>query len=125
MPRSINGESSTCIESRTRRRDRCTAAAVGVRTGTVVLSRVRRLSVGCRWNDVFVGRLVEVGTRTHFYRPLVEIYFGAASGIAQCNAAVFHWLSLLIHALNAALVNSRNYVVTDGLYRLGWYMFRT
>ena len=50
-----------------------------------------------------LGRLVEVGNRTHFYRPLVEIYFGAASGVAQCSAAVFHSLSLLIHALNAAL----------------------
>ena len=50
-----------------------------------------------------LGRLVEIGNRTHFYRPLVEIYFGAASGIAQCSASVFHSLSLLIHALNAAL----------------------
>ena len=49
------------------------------------------------------GRLVDVGNRTHFYRPVVEIYFGAASAIAQCNAAVFHSLSLLLHALNAAL----------------------
>ena len=50
------------------------------------------------------GRLFDLSDRTHFYRPVLELYFHAA--LAECgrSASCFHWLSVLLHAGTSGLV---------------------
>jgi hypothetical protein len=47
--------------------------------------------------------LIDVASRTHFYRPVIEIYFAAEHVLFSCSADALHLLNLLIHLANAAL----------------------
>jgi hypothetical protein len=49
-------------------------------------------------------RLVSMAGRDHFYRPVVEIYFGSLFRLCGMNTVCLHAFSLLLHATNVFLV---------------------
>src|SRR5215216_3907204 len=50
------------------------------------------------------SRAFIVSGRTHFYRPLVELYFGAMYSVFGCSAVALHVASVSLHIINAWLV---------------------
>jgi hypothetical protein len=50
------------------------------------------------------ARLLQVSGRTHFYRPLVEVYFAATVRLVGYSAFAFHLLNLVVHSLNSVLL---------------------
>ena len=48
--------------------------------------------------------LVDLSSRTHFYRPIVEMYFAAVQAAFACSARALHAASVAVHLLNVALV---------------------
>ena len=50
------------------------------------------------------SRALIVTGRTHFYRPVVEFYFGAMYTLFGCSALALHVASVCIHIVNAWLV---------------------
>ena len=50
------------------------------------------------------ARLLSLSDRTHFYRPVVELYFPAAVAACGRSASCFHWLSTVAHAATSLLV---------------------
>jgi hypothetical protein len=52
------------------------------------------------------ARAFSVAGRTHFYRPVVELYFALFYGVAGCGAAALHLASVVVHGINAALVGA-------------------
>lgn len=50
------------------------------------------------------SRLVDLGDRAHFYRPVIEVYFPSAFAVCGRDASCYHWLSILLHAATSLLV---------------------
>ena len=48
--------------------------------------------------------LVDLSARTHFYRPVVEVYFAATQAAFACSAPALHVASVVVHLVNVALV---------------------
>ena len=44
------------------------------------------------------GSLFDLSYRTHFFRPVVEVYFPAALTICGKSAECYHWLNIALHA---------------------------
>jgi len=47
---------------------------------------------------------INVSHRTHFYRPVIELYFAAMQGLFPCSARALHATSVSIHLINVGLV---------------------
>jgi hypothetical protein len=58
------------------------------------------------------ARLVQISGRTHFYRPVVELYFAAMYTLSGCDPRTLHAGSVMLHVLNAALAGVLAYAVT-------------
>ena len=50
------------------------------------------------------SRAFVVSGRTHFYRPILELYFGLMYAVFACSARALHVASVCIHIVNAWLV---------------------
>jgi hypothetical protein len=50
------------------------------------------------------GHLLDVSSQNHFYRPVIALYFWAATPLFKGSPALFHWANILLHAANALLV---------------------
>jgi hypothetical protein len=48
--------------------------------------------------------LLDLTSQVHFYRPIVALYFWAATPLFDGSPALFHWANNLLHAVNAVLV---------------------
>ena len=48
--------------------------------------------------------LLDVSAHEHFYRPMISLYFWAATPVFGGSPALFHWANSLLHAANAVLV---------------------
>ena len=46
----------------------------------------------------------DVTTRTHFFRPVINLWFGGATGACGVSAACYHLANLTVHLANVALV---------------------
>ena len=51
------------------------------------------------WHRVF-----DIGSRSHFYRPVTELWFAGAVHACGASSACYHTLSLVVHAFNVCLV---------------------
>src|SRR5918993_5832475 len=47
---------------------------------------------------------ISVRDRTHFYRPLIELYFAGMQSAFACSARALHVASVTIHLINVGLV---------------------
>jgi hypothetical protein len=52
------------------------------------------------------ARLVAFGSLTHFYRPVVELYFASMTPLLGGSPALFHATSIVLHAATVAVVFS-------------------
>jgi hypothetical protein len=52
------------------------------------------------------GALFDFSYRTHFFRPVVELYFPVALAACGRSAECYHWLNIALHACNALLIGS-------------------
>ena len=50
------------------------------------------------------SRALIVSGRTHFYRPILELYFGLMYSLSGCSAVALHVASVCIHIVNAWFV---------------------
>ena len=48
--------------------------------------------------------LLDVNAQQHFYRPVISLYFWAATPLFGGSPALFHWANNVLHAANAVLV---------------------
>jgi len=48
--------------------------------------------------------IVNVGAYSHFYRPVIELYFWAATPLFDGSPALFHAANIALHAVNALLL---------------------
>ena len=48
--------------------------------------------------------IFDVGAYSHFYRPVIELYFWAATPLFHGSPSLFHTASIALHALNALLL---------------------
>ena len=62
--------------------------------------------------DFDVGRVWAFTSRTHFYRPLVDLYFRGAFILCGPSASCYHWLSLGLHVTTSLLVAALAAVVS-------------
>ena len=49
-------------------------------------------------------QLVAFGALNHFYRPVIDLYFAAATPLFRGSPVLFHLTSILLHAANALVV---------------------
>ena len=50
------------------------------------------------------SQLVAFGTLNHFYRPVIDLYFAAATPLFHGSPALFHGASIVLHAANAIVI---------------------
>ena len=50
------------------------------------------------------AQLVAFGSLSHFYRPLIDVYFAAATPLFGGSPALFHLAGIMLHAANALVV---------------------
>ena len=50
------------------------------------------------------SQLVAIGTLSHFYRPVIDLYFAAATPLFRGSPVLFHLASILLHAANALVI---------------------
>ena len=50
------------------------------------------------------ARIFDLGSYSHFYRPVIELYFWAALPLFGGSASLFHVANILLHAVNALLL---------------------
>jgi hypothetical protein len=50
------------------------------------------------------GRVVDLDSYNHFYRPVIELYFWIAAPLFRGSPALFHAANILFHAVNALLL---------------------
>jgi hypothetical protein len=50
------------------------------------------------------GGLLDVSAHAHFYRPVIALYFWAATPLFGGSPALFHWANSVLHAANGLLV---------------------
>jgi len=48
--------------------------------------------------------LLDLSSQVHFYRPIVALYFWAATPLFGGSPMLFHWTNNLLHAVNAVMV---------------------
>ena len=48
--------------------------------------------------------LLDLSAHEHFYRPVISLYFWAATPLFGGSPALFHWANTVLHAVNALLV---------------------
>ncbi|MEO5895181.1 MAG: hypothetical protein ABIS06_05735 [Vicinamibacterales bacterium] len=61
--------------------------------------------------------LLDLSSQVHFYRPIVALYFWAATPLFGGSPTLFHWANNLLHAVNAVMV----FVVAGAIgYRWGF-----
>jgi hypothetical protein len=48
--------------------------------------------------------LLDFESQTHFFRPVISLYFWAATPLFAGSPAVFHWANHVLHAVNGLLV---------------------
>jgi hypothetical protein len=63
--------------------------------------------------------LLDLSSQVHFYRPIVALYFWAATPLFGGSPALFHWANNLLHAVNAMLV----FVVAGAIGYRRWFAF--
>jgi hypothetical protein len=63
-----------------------------------------------------VGRLWRLEGRTHFYRPVIDLYFRAAVAVCGPSAACFHTLNIAAHAGVSLLAG----LLVASLSRVAW-----
>lgn len=89
------------------------AAALAAIAGAAILLYSRSAGFGLFADDFqwLMGaatfdhnRLLNLGNRDHFYRPVMELYFGGALAACGRAATCYHWLNIVIHAINAVLL---------------------
>lgn len=79
------------------------AVAVYGRTATYGLfSDDYNWLVGAQMFDA--GSLFDLSHRTHFFRPVVELYFRVALSACGRSAECYHWLNIALHAGTSILV---------------------
>jgi hypothetical protein len=52
------------------------------------------------------GGLFDLSNRTHFFRPVVQVYFPLALGVCGRSAECYHWLNIALHAGTSLLVGT-------------------
>ena len=57
-----------------------------------------------RHADVPARDLLDVNAHQHFYRPVISLYFWAATPLFGGSPVLFHWANNVLHAANAVLV---------------------
>jgi hypothetical protein len=50
------------------------------------------------------SQLVAFGALSHFYRPVIDLYFAAATPLFRGSPVLFHLASILLHAANALII---------------------
>jgi hypothetical protein len=50
------------------------------------------------------SQLLAIGTLSHFYRPVIDLYFAAATPLFRGSPVLFHLASILLHAANALVI---------------------
>ena len=50
------------------------------------------------------SQLVAIGALSHFYRPVIDLYFAAATPLFHGSPVLFHLASILLHAANALVI---------------------
>ena len=50
------------------------------------------------------SQLVAFGTLSHFYRPVIDLYFAAATPLFRGSPVLFHLASIVLHAANALVI---------------------
>src|SRR5712691_11149649 len=50
------------------------------------------------------SQLVAFGTLSHFYRPVIDLYFAAATPLFDGSPVLFHLASIVLHAANALVI---------------------
>jgi hypothetical protein len=50
------------------------------------------------------SQLVAFGTLSHFYRPVIDLYFAAATPLFHGSPVLFHLASIVLHAANALVI---------------------
>jgi hypothetical protein len=50
------------------------------------------------------GSVLSLAGRTHFYRPVIELYFWTATALFGGSAALFHFANVVLHAANGILL---------------------
>src|SRR5258708_27517402 len=50
------------------------------------------------------SQLVAFGTLNHFYRPVIDLYFAAATPLFHGSPVLFHLASIVLHAANAIVI---------------------
>jgi len=50
------------------------------------------------------SQLVAIGALSHFYRPVIDLYFAAATPLFRGSPVLFHLASILLHAANALVI---------------------
>jgi len=50
------------------------------------------------------SQLVAIGSLSHFYRPVIDLYFAAATPLFRGSPVLFHLASILLHAANALVI---------------------
>src|ERR671912_1082018 len=50
------------------------------------------------------GDLLDINAQQHFYRPVISLYFWAATPLFDGSPVLFHWANNMLHAANAVLV---------------------
>jgi hypothetical protein len=50
------------------------------------------------------SQLVAFGTLSHFYRPVIDLYFGVATPLFSGSPVLFHLASIVLHAANALVI---------------------
>jgi hypothetical protein len=60
-----------------------------------------------------LGSLVSVADRQHFYRPVIEAYFGLAAPLFGGSPFLFHLVNVVLHAANAVLLLMLAFAVSN------------
>src|SRR5262245_33871389 len=50
------------------------------------------------------SQLVAFGSLSHFYRPVIDLYFAAATPLFGGSPVLFHLANIVLHAANALLI---------------------
>ncbi len=50
------------------------------------------------------SQLVAIGSLSHFYRPVIDLYFAAATPLFRGSPVIFHLVSILLHAATALVI---------------------
>lgn len=68
------------------------------------------------------SQLVAFGTLSHFYRPVIDVYFAVATPLFRGSPVLFHLASVVLHATNAIVIFALAWTIArDGTAPAGRY----